>query len=219
MIIGIVGKAGSGKDTAAAMVPDAWRCSFAAPLKNFCGDVFNWDTETLWGPSENRNAEDLGYRRTSAWAFARFNLERVGRSWLESIGLDPVEHFPALLSWFNSLRAQGTLAPRTALQTLGTEFGRAIDVDLWARAGVRLAQGFKLAVFTDCRFVNEARAIREAGGQVWRVVRPGAGLAGASAAHASELEQDSPEMEELITCTIENSGTLEDLQRRIDSLL
>lgn len=218
MIIGIVGKAGSGKDTVATMIPGAKRFSFADPLKELCAEVFEWE-EQLWGPSELRNEEDLHYRFLSCWAYARTRLERVGGPWLESIGLDAKAHWPGLLAWFEKLRAQGTLSPRQALQPLGTEFGRAIDQDLWARAGVRLASAVPLAVFTDCRFVNEAEAIRAAGGLVWRVVRPGAGLAGTEGAHVSELEQDSPEMDRLITSVIDNCGTLEDLRRRVDSLL
>ncbi len=180
-LIGLVGKAGSGKDSAAAMIPGARRFSFADPLKEFCRDVFGWDRETLWGPSELRNKPDPRY-----------------------------------------VRPDGTLlTPRYALQQLGTQWGRDCCPDVWALAGVRRAQesGASVAVFTDCRFVNEAFAISAAGGEVWRIVRPGAGLADSAGAHASELEQDSPNMDVLIDRTIYNTGSLEDLRAAIVGLL
>ncbi len=173
MIIGIVGKAGSGKDTAAAMIPDSRRMSFADPLKEFCAQVFGWDRDTLWGASELRNKPDPRY-----------------------------------------VRANGEiLTPRFALQTLGTEWGRACCPDIWALAGVRRAQesGCARAVFSDCRFLNEAQAIRNAGGKIWRVVRPGAGLTGDAAIHPSELEQEQIAAD----FTLQNTGTLEALRAQV----
>lgn len=175
MIIGIVGKAGAGKDTIAAMIPGARRFSFADPLKEFVAQVFDWDRDTLWGPSENRNKPDPRYNG---------------------------------------------LTPRHALQTLGTEWGRGCYEDVWAQLGVRRALAHDgIAVFTDCRFINEAKAIRESGGQVWRIVRPGAGLTGAAGSHPSELEQESAEMQALITTTIQNVGTLDDLRNAVQLAL
>lgn len=166
MIIGLVGKAGSGKDTAAGMIPGAKVFSFADPLKEFCAQVFDWPREVLWGPSELRNRYDPRY--------------------------------PGL-------------TPRHALQTLGTEWGRGCYENIWADLGIRRAKAWLEeynpalhAVFTDCRFINEARAIREAGGEVWRIIRPGSGLSGAASQHSSEIEQDSPAMESLVTATINN---------------
>lgn len=121
-------------------------------------------------------------------------------------------------------RADGEpLTPRYALQTLGTEWGRNCYPDVWADLGVRNAltslkaspDDQSLAVITDCRFVNEAKAVKAAGGEVWRVHRPGSGLDGAAGRHESELEQDSPEMLRLIDATIFNDGTLDDLEREV----
>jgi hypothetical protein len=62
--------------------------------------------------------------------------------------------------------------PRQAMQLLGTEWGRnMIGVDLWAEAAVRdLPEG---VVFDDCRFENEAVAVRSRGGYVVEIMRPG----------------------------------------------
>jgi hypothetical protein len=64
--------------------------------------------------------------------------------------------------------------PRYAMQTLGTDWGRAlISESLWADAAVRDVTGH--AVFDDVRFDNEAEAIRSRGGVIIEIRRPGVG--------------------------------------------
>lgn len=122
------------------------------------------------------------------------------------------------------LPAGGHLTARHALQTLGTEWARACYENVWADLGVRRALEYlhagpgRVVVITDCRFLNEARAVRSAGGEVWRVVRPGAGLAGAAGLHPSEAEQESPAFLEQVTRTITNDGTLADLAETVNAL-
>jgi len=58
MIIGINGKAGSGKDTAADIIAKEFnleKISFAGKIKNILEDVFDFPQENLWGPSEFRS--------------------------------------------------------------------------------------------------------------------------------------------------------------------
>jgi hypothetical protein len=81
----------------------------------------------------------------------------------------------------------GGLTPRRALQTLGTEWGRALHPDVWIEQALRVMRGSRdCFVIPDVRFANEADAIRRAGGRVVRVLRAGAGLPGEAGAHASE---------------------------------
>lgn len=76
--------------------------------------------------------------------------------------------------------------PRHAMQTIGTEWGRVlIHPDLWVRAWERRVSGEGLFVADDCRFVNEAEAIRRLGGTVVRVWRTGQ----VTGDHASETGQ------------------------------
>lgn len=64
--------------------------------------------------------------------------------------------------------------PRWAMQTLGTDWGRAlISESLWADAAMRDVTGH--AVFDDCRFQNEFDAIRSRGGVIIEIRRPGVG--------------------------------------------
>lgn len=95
----------------------------------------------------------------------------------------------------------GGKTPRYAMQTLGTEWGRdLITQDLWIRAWQKavdeLSPGTPVVV-DDCRFPNEAEAVRAAGGVIVRIERPGAGTA---SVHASEQQQID------VTMTIRNAG-------------
>ena len=61
MIIGLIGKAGSGKSTAARILCtrlNATEVSLADPIKRIARDLFGFTERQLWGPSECRNAVD-----------------------------------------------------------------------------------------------------------------------------------------------------------------
>lgn len=76
----------------------------------------------------------------------------------------------------------GGRTPRHAMQTLGTEWGRVqIDPGLWISAW-RATRPAGRVVVDDIRFSNEAAAVREAGGIVVRIDRPGLAAGG----HESE---------------------------------
>jgi hypothetical protein len=115
------------------------------------------------------------------------------------------------------------LSPRFILQQLGTEVGRSIHPDTWIRSlldvdiPARESAGASPTgwVVADVRFPNEAAAIRERGGCIVRVVRPGWDLGGAAAQHASEVELAAI-AEDFV---IENSGTLEDLGNQTQLLI
>lgn len=108
---------------------------------------------------------------------------------------------------------------RHMAQTLGTEWGRALQPDLWLRIadsymdscedGMEHAGFF---VISDVRFVNEAQWVRERGGVVWRIERP---QAVPVRAHASEAEL----YHFAADITIDNSGTLDALERTVMQLL
>lgn len=65
-------------------------------------------------------------------------------------------------------------SPRHAMQTLGTDWGRALICEqLWCDAAMRDVTGH--TVFDDCRFQNEFDIIRANGGRVFEIRRPGVG--------------------------------------------
>jgi len=69
-------------------------------------------------------------------------------------------------------------------------------------------------VIPDVRFVDEARLIHSHGGVIWRVIRPGAETT-AHSDHTSEQEQQR------IVADVEliNDGTIQELQRAVDTAL
>jgi hypothetical protein len=108
-------------------------------------------------------------------------------------------------------------SPRQMLQSLGTEWGRGMVHDeIWIRIAMEHASQHltvgRCVVITDVRFDNEAQAVIDAGGEVWRVKRPGwRGLADDAAAHQSEAGVS----DHLIARTIDNSGSLDDLRAEL----
>ena len=194
LLIGIAGAAGAGKDAVADfLVQDHGfvRVALADPLKRFAADVWGFTGAQLWGPSERRGEPPPGLAGPTA---------------------------------------------REALQTLGTEYGRRLDPDVWVRYLLRVVRALQsptrkvtyrcykglarhwrrmlavAVVAPDVRFVNEAYAIRAAGGRIWQVVRPACGdVVGGLPGHASEVGLPA----DLVDVVIENTGTLADLRERV----
>ena len=99
---------------------------------------------------------------------------------------------------------------RHAMQTLGTEWGRnCIDSDLWLSLWKAKIKNRQLVVVDDCRFKNEAQAVRDLDGDIWESRREGVDYAG----HSSETE-----MAEIVPdVTIQNTGSIGDLANQIMS--
>ena len=81
----------------------------------------------------------------------------------------------------------GKVTPRIMMQTLGTEWGRALLPDLWLRVWQHeLASDAHVVTVPDVRFDNEAELIREIGGTIVHVQRKPTADMLAVPAHASE---------------------------------
>jgi hypothetical protein len=98
---------------------------------------------------------------------------------------------------------------RSALQKMGSAVRDTLGKDTWVNRTIRgwIAQGRQPTVITDCRYENEAMAIRNNGGIIVRIVRPGSGLQGEQGAHESEAGLP----DELVDIEIVNDGTLGEL--------
>jgi hypothetical protein len=154
MLLGIVGKAGAGKDSIADHLIKEYgfeKRSFAGPLKDMMQEFFDMTPDQL----HTAQKEDIDMRYG--------------------------------------------MTPRWILQYLGTEVFRGMYPNIWRDLLVRkyemakvLDNNIRVAV-SDVRFLNEAEAIKEAGGHVWRVVcinNPKVTTLGGDHQHASEMEQD-----------------------------
>jgi hypothetical protein len=98
---------------------------------------------------------------------------------------------------------------RELLQRLGTEAGRQTLWDsIWIDAALHDLDPNKNYVITDVRFPNEAEAVRERGGVLWRISRVGVGPANS---HASEISLDDYSFDKVV----ENNGSLEDYRQEV----
>lgn len=198
-IIGLTGKAGSGKDTVAQIALEwcaengisAERVAFADPLKLSA-------------------ARALGAAKTvtleQAVQFCN-ELKEGGRIKVElpTPPLSPIREYE--------------ISGREYLQWYGTEAHRDVfDLEFWVEATMKpLDERFRelrapdVVFITDCRFPNEAAAVNERNGEVWEVVRPGVA---AVAAHTSEAGLP----EGAIEFQINNEGDLDDLRVLVRSV-
>lgn len=105
---------------------------------------------------------------------------------------------------------------RRLLQVIGTEavrnlIGENVWVDTLAKRLPDIADENSRYVITDCRFDNEVEFVRDHGGLLVWVDRPGT----ASDGHASE----SPHIKELATTILHNDETIEELHEDIRFML
>ena len=104
---------------------------------------------------------------------------------------------------------------RRLLQVIGTECGRAYDNDIWVkkmREQIKIyAPLYDIIAIDDCRFDNESELVKELGGMVIEIIRPGCVPDG----HASE-QGVSPH---LIDKRIMNDGTLEQLKDNVLNMI
>lgn len=99
--------------------------------------------------------------------------------------------------------------PRHAMQTLGTEWGRdCIGSEFWVNAWARRVSTLSRVVCDDCRFENEAEAIRKFDGMIIGL----SGRGGIEGSHVSE-KGVSPDF------ILNNSGDIKNLHRSLDRLV
>lgn len=102
---------------------------------------------------------------------------------------------------------------RNLLQRLGTEAGRNTLWDsIWIDAALHNLDPEGSYVITDARFPNEAAAIQERGGRLWRITRSGVGPANQ---HPSETSLDDYKFD----YTIWNNSTLEDYHQQVRDVM
>jgi len=104
----------------------------------------------------------------------------------------------------------GMKTPRYAMQTLGTEWGRkCMGEDFWLDLWAINASMFNRVIVDDCRFPNEAAAVRRMGGRVIRLDGRG-GIAGSHVSEAGCGIADE------VIC---NDGSVADLHTRVRQVL
>lgn len=177
MIIGIAGKAQAGKDTTAMML----QTLITNP--NITWDMYNSDIYYAWGHFIVHYADLLKEvsQEMLNMPFDNFNSQEVKQQYLDWLGM----------------------TVREFLQKLGTAVRKEIDPDFWVKALFNTYHDGNI-IIADVRFPNEAEAIKERGGILIRIERPGAGAGN----HISETALDNYTGWDIV---IDNVGTMEDL--------
>jgi hypothetical protein len=166
----------------------------------------------LRGSGKSTVAEHL----ISAHGFVRVKFAQGLKDMLHAIGLND-RHIEGDLKEVPCDLLCGK-TPRHAMQTLGTEWGRAlIGKELWQHIGIAKVkthweQGRHRVIIDDARFENECTAIRQMGGAIWRVLRHPAPMRADADLHASEVDQSHIEYDVLLR----NDGAIKDLIRLVD---
>jgi len=195
MIIGIVGKARSGKDTFGEYLIECLKerhnrffrlVAFAAQLKTMCKLHFGLSNDQLWG--DKKEIEDKRFPRypNINWSGATFKCGTV---------MEP------LCCW----------TPREIMQELGS-FYRRIDHDFWVRS---LDQYLKRmipqdAIITDVRHINECQYVKNNEGILIKVIREDADEIHGMQHESETALDDRPEG--YFDLTVVNNWGLKELQ-------
>jgi hypothetical protein len=249
-IVVLCGQAGSGKDTLGnylAFNHGAQCIALADPVKRICQSAFGFTDEQLWGPSEFRGKVDS--RSATEFKELTYTLKTSPTSELIQLleAFSPSyrdKAFSSLSTWVNSCvrKAREGLTPRYCLQTLGTEWGRSIDPNLWVKIGVQTAfmllenpdlcykpqTGIKVRekadlrwgptgiVITDGRFRNEILEVLKVGGKAIKIDRPN--VSSTKSSHQSETEVVQIPLN-FFDYVIHNDGSMKNLQIKADSII
>ena len=169
MIIGITGKAQSGKDTACRIVQLINTVDYDCACSEGEGEKYILD-----------NVDNI-LPITCMWekhAFAD-KLKECASIILGVPGFmfESGEFKESFTSLPLSNKEGEPMTNREFLQYFGTEVGRSIDKNLWIKALMYSYGRDKEShwIIPDVRFPNEADAIRNAGGVLWKIEREGSG--------------------------------------------
>lgn len=215
-IIGLTGKARSGKDTSGKILAELAQgatLAFADRIKELCRELFSLSTEQLYG-DKKEEPTDLPCLICPKCASVSIVLK-------DDLGFCDICNVIGSAAVFNKY-----WTPRMILQYVGTETMRKVDKGVWVKRALTTAhhllaskdQEVKLVIVTDVRYRNECEAIWNAGGEVWRIVRPGAEAPVGLTDHPSEKEQESISDQEL-QAVILNDSTLDTLKGRLATQL
>jgi len=198
MIIGISGKAGSGKDTISDYIVknhNFIKIAFADSIKRILMEVYGFTYTQLWGPSEERGKIDPRYGkavREFIQGFGDKGRELCLSTWINKT-VNIIEKVHNTTGW-------------TYIDHLGLQENYDYDFDS------------KSIIISDGRYLNELEALKKINAKLIRIIRPENNLLGKLGGHSSETDQNeipNSYFDEIII----NNGSLEDLYLKIDNIL
>lgn len=222
-IITLSGIAGSGKSTVADCIVEvlgfndsfAMSMALADPLKRLVSLVFGVSPSILYGPSSEREKPiEINWGpimpRVNAGGFQEL-IKRIGK--------DEVDLHFKLTEIIKDLKKQESVSARTILQTIGTDFARKNNPDVWTNWGLETAKSLvtsvsDIVVVSDCRFRNEILKFSELNSVSLKIKRNQE----SKSTHVSETELDTiPDW--FFDEIIDNNGSLESLYKQVEEVL
>jgi len=168
----------------------------------------------------------IGAGKTTAARYLESKYGFIRRNFKDALIFEVQQNFPDLLKHFSkefnlSIDELFQVKPdpvRFLMQNYGTEVRRRDDMNYWIvkwKAAVLdfLHQGKMRIVVDDCRFINEAQAVRLYDGKIIRVIREGKEQV---SQHRSETEQDEIPVDHVISVP---DGRLDVLFAEVDKIV
>lgn len=193
MIIGINGYAGSGKDTVGEFIKylqpeENWEIKkFAGKLKEVAS--------ILLGIPQTMFEDQQFKKKELPHMWSDHGIPMTVRDFLQRLGTDALREGLHPNTWVNALMSDYT---QTEYDGYDSEGANVYKYPNW--------------IITDCRFPNEATAIKNAGGIIIRVNRPGIH---AINSHPSEVALDHW----VYDYVIDNDDSLSQLQKEVEKVL
>lgn len=243
-IIGITGKAGSGKDTAGSLIQYLfWKnrvesgssTSITMPLRYFLDGSNMNDILSKW--TRKKFADKLKDVLCILTGCTRYQLEQrdfknsllppewwivdetVIKNWLLNMySREEIDTDPEIFdrNWKNSPVGIVKYTYRDALQLIGTDiFRNHFHINTWVNATMVDYSEDKNWIITDVRFPNELVAIRQRKGLIIRITCDREADNLLNTDHASETALDGYK----IDYTVENNGTIEELLAKLEEIL
>lgn len=194
MIIGINGYAGSGKDTVGEIIKqlqpwDQWEIKkFAGKLKEVASIILGIPTAMF----ENQEFK----KKDLPQMWSNHGMPMTVRDFLQKLGTDGL---------------RDGLHPNIWVNALMMDYIEQV-VNVMNGEGYKLEDRYPNWIITDCRFPNEARAIKNKGGILVRINRPGFNPIND---HPSEIALDGWNFDEVI----ENDSDLLSLSNKVKAII
>ena len=194
MIIGISGKAQSGKDTVCKMIVyTIWYYNCSQRLQPFSLEHYNNTYEkfgdvidfTCWYKTSFANKLKQCLSNILNVSISKFEDNKFKKSEVEWLGI----------------------TVRELLQKFGTAIRNEVSDDFWVKACLNNLEKDDDYLITDVRFKSEAKGIKDLEGIIVRVNREGAGAGN----HISEIDLDDYSFDYVIN----NDGDMEDLLLKV----
>jgi len=204
MLVAFVGKARSGKDTAADYLREKGvvqeKDKLARWLKDVSSELFGIPLSVIEGLEGDREALFERPKVFTAEHFKRIRDE-----------VHPTYHLIKGLP----LVGRHLFSVREILQFIGSDVVRSLDSDFHVKNLAQRLDPRKVTAVTDVRFENELRGLKQRGALTVYVYRPHLTLVGGASEHVSE-KVDA--LAKLCDVTLVNDGSKEEYLAKLDLL-